>query len=99
MQEDIRRDTVAVTDDVQLVQTGADSLVSTDFQALKGFRVGLVTNHTALVEGRHLIDLMSESESVTLSALYGPEHGIIRAGFPFFRFIEGRARRVRQISR
>ena len=56
--------------------TGADRLVADGFSMLAGKNVGLVTNHSALVDGRHLADLMHESDAVNLVALFGPEHGI-----------------------
>ena len=58
------------------VLTGADVLVQSGFQELKGMRVGLIVNHTSRSNGRHLIDLMHESSNVTIAALFGPEHGI-----------------------
>ncbi len=58
------------------VITGAERLVADDFSLLAGKNVGLVTNHTALVNGRHLADLMHESDKVNLVALFGPEHGV-----------------------
>lgn len=59
-----------------LVSTGADVLVASGFEALDGMRVGLVVNHTARSEGRHLIDWIHEAPNVELGALFGPEHGI-----------------------
>ena len=42
---------------------------------LRGQRVGLVANHTAVTgDMRHLVDVLHES-GVNLVALYGPEHG------------------------
>jgi uncharacterized protein YbbC (DUF1343 family) len=58
------------------VRTGADVLVADNFALLAGKRVGIVTNHTALVGDRHLVDLMHESDQVDVVALFGPEHGI-----------------------
>ncbi|MEO1479447.1 MAG: exo-beta-N-acetylmuramidase NamZ domain-containing protein, partial [Bacteroidota bacterium] len=51
------------------------------FAALDGLRVGLVTNHTAIVDTTdggtgHLIDRLHEAPNVTLAALFGPEHGL-----------------------
>jgi uncharacterized protein YbbC (DUF1343 family) len=59
-----------------LVRTGADRLVDDNFGLLVGKNVGVVTNHTALVGDRHLVDLMYESEDVNVVVLFGPEHGI-----------------------
>ncbi len=58
------------------VRTGADMLVSSGFEELRGQRVGLITNHTARVGNTHLADLMVASSDVQLVALFGPEHGI-----------------------
>jgi uncharacterized protein YbbC (DUF1343 family)/CubicO group peptidase (beta-lactamase class C family) len=59
------------------VLTGLDVLERDGFQALRGRKVGLVTNHTGLDrEGRSAIDLLHKAEGVTLVALFSPEHGI-----------------------
>jgi uncharacterized protein YbbC (DUF1343 family)/CubicO group peptidase (beta-lactamase class C family) len=59
------------------VRTGIDVLEHDGFAALKGRRVGLVTNHTGLDrDGRATIDLLHKAEGVTLVALFSPEHGI-----------------------
>lgn len=65
---DVRRPAPQVT-------TGADVLVEADFFPLQGKRVGLVTNHTGLVQGRHLADVLHEAPNVTLAAILAPEHG------------------------
>jgi uncharacterized protein YbbC (DUF1343 family)/CubicO group peptidase (beta-lactamase class C family) len=58
------------------VLTGLDVLAQDNFHALKGTRVGLVTNHTGLSrDGKRNIDLMLAA-GVNLKALYSPEHGI-----------------------
>jgi uncharacterized protein YbbC (DUF1343 family) len=57
------------------VSVGAEILRLHDFDLLQGKRVGVVTNATALVGGRHLVDLLKEG-GVTVTALFGPEHGI-----------------------
>ncbi len=57
------------------VRTGADVLVARGFDVLKGRRVGLITNHTGLVGGEHLADLMHKASGVTLAAILAPEHG------------------------
>lgn len=59
------------------VQTGLDVLVERGFKALRGRRIGLVTNHTGLDHvGRSIVDLLHEAADVKLCALFGPEHGI-----------------------
>jgi len=57
------------------VATGADILSETNFVALAGQRVGLVTNHTGLVGDRHLADALHEAPNVKLVAIMAPEHG------------------------
>ncbi len=57
--------------------TGIDVLAQSRFAPLAGSRVGLVTNHTGLTRiGQTTIDALFAAPGVTLSALFGPEHGI-----------------------
>jgi uncharacterized protein YbbC (DUF1343 family) len=58
------------------VKTGAQMLHDRGYDLLRGKRVGVITNHTAMVGDRHLIDLMHGSGAVRLTALFGPEHGL-----------------------
>jgi uncharacterized protein YbbC (DUF1343 family)/CubicO group peptidase (beta-lactamase class C family) len=59
------------------VLTGLDLLERDGFAALKGRRVGLVTNHTGVDrDGNSAIDLLAKADGVTLVALFSPEHGI-----------------------
>ena len=59
------------------VQTGLDVLESENFAALKGMRIGLITNHSGLdSEGRRNIDLLAHAPGVKLVALFSPEHGL-----------------------
>jgi uncharacterized protein YbbC (DUF1343 family) len=59
------------------VATGIDVLRGTSFAALKGQRVGLITNHTGLDrDGHATADLLHAAPDVHLTALFGPEHGI-----------------------
>lgn len=59
------------------VLTGADRLFSHEFHLIAGKRVGLVTNHTAVLRnGVHLADSLARHPQVTLAVLFGPEHGI-----------------------
>lgn len=43
--------------------------------AIQGKRFGLVVNHTSLVNGQHLVDLLV-SKNAKPERLFGPEHGI-----------------------
>lgn len=59
------------------VLSGIDVLVRDRFEALRGLRVGLITNHTGHDRDRSTtIDLLHGSEGITLKALFSPEHGI-----------------------
>ncbi len=59
------------------VRTGLDVWASQGFAALKGKRVGAIVNPTSVDAGfRHLADLLAAAPGVTLSALFGPEHGL-----------------------
>jgi len=57
------------------VLTGLDILVAEDFGPLRGRRLGLVTNHTAIDgQRRHILDLFLDA-GLDLAALFSPEHG------------------------
>jgi uncharacterized protein YbbC (DUF1343 family)/CubicO group peptidase (beta-lactamase class C family) len=59
------------------VKCGIDVLIDREFTALKGKRVGLVTNHTGRArDGRPTIDVLHKAPGVTLVRLFSPEHGI-----------------------
>lgn len=56
---------------------GVDALAESDFAALRGLKVGLVTNQTGRDrQGRGTVDLLRAAPGVTLVALFSPEHGI-----------------------
>ncbi len=57
--------------------TGIDVLARDGFRALRGSRVGLVTNHTGrTLSGQPTVYALHAAPQVTLTALFGPEHGI-----------------------
>jgi uncharacterized protein YbbC (DUF1343 family) len=59
------------------VATGLDRLVDGGGGPLRGARVGLIANPTAVdAELRHAADLVAALPGVTLSVLFGPEHGV-----------------------
>jgi uncharacterized protein YbbC (DUF1343 family)/CubicO group peptidase (beta-lactamase class C family) len=59
------------------VLNGVDVLRRDQFAALRGLRVGLITNHTGHDRDRRpTIDLLHEAPEVQLSVLFSPEHGI-----------------------
>ncbi len=56
---------------------GIDVLIKENFAALKGRRVGLITNHTGRdCDGNSTIDILFKAPDVKLVALFSPEHGI-----------------------
>ncbi len=60
-----------------VVLTGLDVLARGEFAPLRGRRVALVTNHSALDRaGRHVVDLLHEADAVTLVSILSPEHGL-----------------------
>ena len=59
------------------VKSGADALFESRFNIIRGKRVGLVTNHTAVLSnGKHLADALHERSDTELKVLFGPEHGV-----------------------
>ena len=59
----------------QSVKTGAQLLSEQGFETLKGKRFALVTNHSAMVEGLHLLELL-ESKGAPPAVIFTPEHGL-----------------------
>ncbi len=59
------------------VQTGLDTLEAEKYAALRGKRVGLISNHTGQdFQGRSTVELLAHAPGVQLVALFSPEHGI-----------------------
>jgi len=59
------------------IKTGIEMLKETNFEVLKGKRIGLITNPTGVDNQlKSTIDILHEASSVQLVALYGPEHGV-----------------------
>jgi uncharacterized protein YbbC (DUF1343 family) len=59
------------------VVPGVEVLLTDSLHLIRGKRVGLLTNHSGRDRaGRSTIDLLFNAPGVTLTALYGPEHGI-----------------------
>jgi uncharacterized protein YbbC (DUF1343 family)/CubicO group peptidase (beta-lactamase class C family) len=59
------------------VLTGLDVLAKDNFAALRGKRVGLITNHTGLSrDGKRNVDLMLGA-GVKVVTLFAPEHGLL----------------------
>jgi uncharacterized protein YbbC (DUF1343 family) len=60
-----------------VVKTGIEVLQARNFDILKGKKVGLITNQTAInSKFENTIDLLFECKNVELTALYAPEHGV-----------------------
>lgn len=58
-------------------QFGADQLLSDYFHLIKNKKLGIITNHTAILSnGVHLVDTLHSRKDVKIIALFGPEHGI-----------------------
>jgi uncharacterized protein YbbC (DUF1343 family)/peptidoglycan/xylan/chitin deacetylase (PgdA/CDA1 family) len=63
--------------DTPAISLGNDVLFNKFPHLLEGKKIGLVTNQTGVnSRGISLIDLLRRNESVRLTALYAPEHGI-----------------------
>jgi uncharacterized protein YbbC (DUF1343 family) len=59
------------------MQLGIDRLQATQFEALKGKRVGLVTNQTGTdSRGRLTREILAKAPGVKLVSLFAPEHGL-----------------------
>jgi uncharacterized protein YbbC (DUF1343 family) len=60
------------------VRTGLDVLIAQNFAPLRGLRVGVVA-HPASVDSqlRHIIELLAHAPQVKLTAVFGPEHGLL----------------------
>ncbi|MEU7904906.1 DUF1343 domain-containing protein [Actinoplanes sp. NPDC049118] len=57
------------------VQTGMDRLAAAGWDAVRGERIGVVSNPTGVDRGyRHLVDRM-HADGVTIGGVFGPEHG------------------------
>src|SRR5580658_2957902 len=90
------------------VLAGLDVLVEENFAALRGKRIGLITNQTGLSrDGKRNVDLMLAA-GVKVTKLFSPEHGLNGAedredvsdtkdaasGLPVFSLYSGSSRRI-----
>jgi uncharacterized protein YbbC (DUF1343 family) len=56
---------------------GADRLIPEFSDLIEGKRLGIVTNHTAVLSnGIHVVDTLFNNNRFEVTALFGPEHGI-----------------------
>jgi len=61
----------------ETVKTGAEVLLSEKQNLLQGKTIGIITNHTALLNnGVHLVDTLAHLRNCKVKALFGPEHGV-----------------------
>jgi uncharacterized protein YbbC (DUF1343 family) len=61
----------------QTVMTGIDVLAGTAFKQIEGKRIGLITNPTGISYNfASTVDILASAKNITLSGLYGPEHGV-----------------------
>ena len=68
---------VAMPFSIPSFKLGDELLFTKHKELIEGKKVGLITNQTGLnSSGESIITLLSNYESTTLVALYGPEHGI-----------------------
>jgi uncharacterized protein YbbC (DUF1343 family)/CubicO group peptidase (beta-lactamase class C family) len=59
------------------VQPGIEVLASSGFAALKGKRVGVITNHSGIDAARRsTVLLLQQAPQVKLRAIFSPEHGL-----------------------
>jgi uncharacterized protein YbbC (DUF1343 family) len=62
----------------QVVRSGLEVLCARGFAGLRGQRIGLVTHPAAIDSSyRHVIDLLAQAAGLRLTALFGPEHGLM----------------------
>ena len=64
------------SEEEQNVRVGAERLLEEEISIIENKRVGIITNHSAVVDGDHIVDLLHEHPAVEVTALFGPEHGI-----------------------
>ena len=73
----IRADVTGSSDPGTAVRPGIQVLLEEGAGALRGRRVGLITNHTGrLPDGTLSIDALHRWDELELAALFAPEHGI-----------------------
>ncbi|HEY0155883.1 MAG TPA: exo-beta-N-acetylmuramidase NamZ domain-containing protein [Thermoanaerobaculia bacterium] len=58
-------------------QNGIDVLHASGYEALRGMRIGLIANQSAIDRtGNPTVDLLRSAPGVTLAAIFAPEHGL-----------------------
>lgn len=77
IQREVERPRVRESLETATVLNGIDVLRRDGFRLLEGRRVGVITNHTGRArDGTSTIDLLARAPTVTLVALFSPEHGL-----------------------
>jgi uncharacterized protein YbbC (DUF1343 family) len=66
---------------MESIKTGAEMLITERLDLLRGRKIGIITNHTAIVRkggacNVHLADILIEYDDIRITALFSPEHGI-----------------------
>jgi uncharacterized protein YbbC (DUF1343 family) len=57
--------------------SGLDRLIREDFDAVKGKRIGLLTNTAAVDQlGRSILEVLALGQNINLKRLFSPEHGL-----------------------
>ncbi len=59
------------------VKFGCEHFLESEIDIIKGKKIGLVTNHSAVLQnGKHIVDVLRGEHGVKITALFSPEHGI-----------------------
>ena len=73
------------------VRPGAEVLIAQHLDLIRGKRIGLITNHSAILpDGRHILDVLRSTPGVSIAALFSPEHGLAGTEPDGLRVEEGR---------
>lgn len=60
------------------VRPGVEVLVAKQLDLIRGKRIGLITNHSAILsDGKHILDVLRSMPGVSIAALFSPEHGFM----------------------
>jgi len=59
------------------VRPGAEILMARYLDLIRGKRIGLITNHSAILpDRRHILEVLRSTPGVSIAALFSPEHGL-----------------------
>ena len=64
----------AVSPPSQSVSIGAEQLIQQKIDSWKGKRIGIIANHTSLIDGIHLVDTLL-ALGLSVEKVFAPEHG------------------------